>query len=316
MKRLCLAFLTCFCLSSQAKAPTLTVYTYESFVGKNTLGELLVKESLAATGCETRFKVFPTINEAINQLRLEGSKTPADILVGVDSLILPQASQAAEFISPFVPFDRGILAVLHDSSRLGSRSATSFTDFVEGMGKKRFVYEDPRTSSLGKMFLIWTKMAFPEEAKFNAFWKELRKKTLTVAPSWSAAYGLFLNKEADYVLSYTTSPAYHIETDKKPNHPIRAMSFSEGHLSYSESAGILKISKNAECARKWLGLLISPPVQTQLPLLQWMYPVARVQLPASFMNLPEVKALPLPDYSPQELKKLVDAWTLLASDVK
>jgi thiamine transport system substrate-binding protein len=33
---------------------------------------------------------------------------------------------------------------------------------------------------------------------------------VTVTPGWSEAYGLFLEGEADMVLSYTTSPAYHL----------------------------------------------------------------------------------------------------------
>ena len=33
---------------------------------------------------------------------------------------------------------------------------------------------------------------------------------MTVTKGWSEAYGLFLEGEADMVLSYTTSPAYHL----------------------------------------------------------------------------------------------------------
>ena len=33
---------------------------------------------------------------------------------------------------------------------------------------------------------------------------------MTVTPGWSEAYGLFTSGEADMVLSFTTSPAYHI----------------------------------------------------------------------------------------------------------
>jgi hypothetical protein len=35
-------------------------------------------------------------------------------------------------------------------------------------------------------------------------------QTVTVTKGWSEAYGLFLKGESDLVLSYTTSPAYHM----------------------------------------------------------------------------------------------------------
>ncbi len=42
-----------------------------------------------------------------------------------------------------------------------------------------------------------------------------RPKTVTVTKGWSEAYGLFLKGESDPVLSYTTSPAYHLIEEKK-----------------------------------------------------------------------------------------------------
>ena len=41
-------------------------------------------------------------------------------------------------------------------------------------------------------------------------WRKLAPKVVTVTQGWSEAYDLFLKGEADMVLSYTTSPAYHI----------------------------------------------------------------------------------------------------------
>ena len=41
-------------------------------------------------------------------------------------------------------------------------------------------------------------------------WAKLKNRVLTVTPGWSEAYGLFTKGEAPMVLSYTTSPAYHM----------------------------------------------------------------------------------------------------------
>ncbi len=44
-------------------------------------------------------------------------------------------------------------------------------------------------------------------------WAALAPRIVTVTQGWSEAYGLFLDGEADMVLSYTTSPAYHIAVE-------------------------------------------------------------------------------------------------------
>ena len=48
-----------------------------------------------------------------------------------------------------------------------------------------------------------------------------------VTPGWSEAYGLFLEGEADMVLSYTTSPAYHLIAEEDAGYTAAA--FDEGH---------------------------------------------------------------------------------------
>ncbi len=50
-------------------------------------------------------------------------------------------------------------------------------------------------------------------------WRALSAKTVTVTKGWSEAYGLFLKGESNLVLSYTTSPAYHIIAEKKTTTP-------------------------------------------------------------------------------------------------
>jgi thiamine transport system substrate-binding protein len=44
--------------------------------------------------------------------------------------------------------------------------------------------------------------------------QKLKGRVLTVTPGWSEAYGLFTKGEAPMVLSYTTSPAYHVIAEK------------------------------------------------------------------------------------------------------
>lgn len=78
-------------------------------------------------------------------------------------------------------------------------------------------------------------------------WQKLAKKTVTVTKGWSEAYGLFLKGESDLVLSYTTSPAYHILEEKKDNYA--AANFSEGHYLQVEVAARTAASKQPELAQ-------------------------------------------------------------------
>ena len=85
--------------------------------------------------------------------------------------------------------------------------------------------EDPRTSAPGLGFLLWMREVYGDGAP--AAWRRLRPRIVTIAKGWSEAYGLFLKGEADMVLSYSTSPAYHVGAEKKTNY--KAAPFAEGH---------------------------------------------------------------------------------------
>ena len=68
----------------------------------------------------------------------------------------------------------------------------------------KVIYQDPRTSTPGQGLMLWMKSVYGDEAP--TAWAHLAKKTVTVTKGWSEAYGMFLDGEADMVLSYTTSP--------------------------------------------------------------------------------------------------------------
>lgn len=111
-------------------------------------------------------------------------------------------------------------------------------------------------------------------------WQKLAKKTVTVTKGWSEAYGLFLKGEGDMVLSYTTSPAYHLIEEKKSQYA--AANFSEGHYLQVEVAGQLKSSKQPELAQKFMKFMLDKPFQDSIPTGNWMYPVVKSTLPAGF----------------------------------
>jgi thiamine transport system substrate-binding protein len=146
---------------------------------------------------------------------------------------------------------------------------------------------DPRTSTPGLGFAAWTVAVFGD--KVNDYWKALKPNILTMAPGWSAGYGLFTSGEAPLVISYTTSPAYHVEYDKTDRY--QALIFDEGHPMQVEGAGILKGAPNEAGAKKFMDFFITEEAQNTLPLTQWMYPANKnVVLPDSYKQAARVPA--------------------------
>ncbi len=109
----------------------------------------------------------------------------------------------------FVPFDWGWFAFVHDRTKLATPPA-SFEELAASDVK--IVIQDPRSSTPGLGLLLWVKAAYGDRAP--EIWEALADNIVTVTPGWSEAYGLFLEGEADMVLSYTTSPAYHLIAEK------------------------------------------------------------------------------------------------------
>ena len=72
------------------------------------------------------------------------------------------------------------------------------------------------------------------------------------------------------VLSYTTSPAYHIIEEKKTQYA--ADNFPEGHYLQVEVAGVTAHAPHPELARKFLQFMLSSKFQDVIPETNWMYP--------------------------------------------
>mgnify|MGYP001202179797 CR=1 FL=1 len=108
-----------------------------------------------------------------------------------------------------------------------------------------------------------------------------------MTPGWSEAYGLFTKGEVPMVLSYTTSPAYHMVAEDTDRY--QAAPFSEGHYIQIEVAGLLRTSDNKDLARQFLEFMISPAFQNVIPTTNWMYPVVDLgaDLPPAFADLPK-----------------------------
>ena len=113
---------------------------------------------------------------------------------------------------------------------------------------------------------------------------------LSVTNGWSAAYGMFTKGETQIVLSYVTSPAYHLEYEKTERY--QAAIFQEGHYRQIEFAGILKGTKHQKQPREFIDFMLSEKFQNVIPLTNWMFPIIQHQsLPDSYRIVPQPKTL-------------------------
>ena len=316
--------LAAFCLTGGALAderPVLTVYTYDSFVSDWGPGPLVRAAFEAECGCHLNLVGAGDGAALLARLQLEGPRTEADIVLGLDTNLTARALETGLFaphgLAPaldlpigwddpvFLPFDWSWFAFIHDRNRTPN-PPDSFRALIGS--DLSVIIQDPRSSTPGLGLLMWVKAAYGNEAA--AIWEGLAPRILTVTAGWSEAYGLFLDGEADMVLSYTTSPAYHIideDDDTKAAAP-----FTEGHYLQVEVAGIVAGSSQPELAQSFMEFMHSDSFQAALPTTNWMYPalIPADGLPEGFDGLhrPETSLL----FSPEEAAALrdeaLDAW--------
>ena len=280
---------------------TLRIYTYDSFVtwglAAETIGQFEKKYD-----CTVYIETVGDAGNIVNRLIMERSNPQADVIIGIDNTMMSRIL-AERVLSPYrsdnlryvpdelhfdssyhlTPYDYGFFAFVYDSYAIDNPPST-FGNIQDGIWKNRIVISDPRTSSPGLGLLLWTIAAFGENGYIH-FWRSVKNNILTVASSWDEAYSMFLAGEAQIVLSYSTSPAFHIEVEGVNRY--KAFIPQEGAFMQIEGAGIVRNTPNIELAEKFIDFILTTDFQRHIPTTQWMYPVnKRVPLPASFNEIP------------------------------
>ena len=252
-----------------AENEKLTIYTYDSFAAEWGPGPAIKIAFEKDCNCTVEFNATNNAATLLTKIQLEGKQSKADIVLGFDQNFLIDAEKTNLFIKHsikpnlnidwnnpyFTPYDYGQFAFIYDDTRLPN-PPTSMAELLDRNDIK-IIVQDPRTSTPGLGLLLWIKSIYGENSL--SVWQKLNDKIITYTPGWSEAYGMFLENEADMVLSYTTSPAYHLmyeETDK-----YKAASFVEGHYMQIEVAGILKSSKNFKLAQRFMNFISSNEFQ-------------------------------------------------------
>ncbi len=313
--KLLAAGLSFIAIPALADTPVLTVLTYDSFTSEWGPGPAIETAFEATCACDLQFVPGGDGAALLARIQLEGAASEADVVLGLDTsltaaaaatgLFAPHGVSAAttlpvEFADPlFLPFDWGWFAFVYDRTKL-TEAPTSFEALAAS--DLKIVIQDPRSSTPGLGLLLWVKAAHGDRA--GEVWEALADNVVTVTPGWSEAYGLFLEGEADMVLSYTTSPAYHLLAE---NDDTKAAAlFDEGHYLQIEVAGKLAASDQPALADQFLAFMQTESFQSVIPQTNWMYPAVTpaAGLPQGFDAFRPAKSLLLP---PTEAQAARDA---------
>ncbi len=287
-------------LASTAQAqekPVLTVYTYDSFVAEWGPGPQIEAAFEAGCGCDLQLVSAGDGAALLARVRLEGARTDADVVLGLDTnltaaaaetgIFAPHGLDLAEFDMPvdyqdniFLPYDWGYFAFVYDQKTVPN-PPESFEELAAS--DLKVVIQDPRSSTPGLGLLLWIKAAYGDRAP--EIWEALSDNILTVTKGWSESYGMFLAGEADMVLSYTTSPAYHLIAEDDASKA--AAKFNEGHYLQIEVAAKVASSDQSDLADQFMEFVLTEEFQKTIPETNWMYPAVMPStgLPEGFETL-------------------------------
>lgn len=284
---------------------TLTVYTYEAF--PQPIIDLTVERFAGEDGIEVSFERFSDTGGLYQRLMSERDDPVADVVVGLDTtylsdlleedLLEPYHAELADLIDDTLivdptfhalPFDFGGVTLNYDSEEIADPPAT-WDDLLDPRFRDSIVLMNPSTSSPGRAFLLHTILEFGVDGYLD-FWRALKPNILTITGGWFEGYGLYTEGEAPVVLSYETSPAYHVEfegTDRYRNSFVGGEAYAQIEL-----LGIVRGTERRKAAERMVDFLLSRTVQAEVPFNQFMYPVhPEVSIPESFADARDARVL-------------------------
>lgn len=280
-----------------ADPQTLIIYSYDSFASEWGPGPSIIEEFEAMYDVTVELHAPGDGVTVLSQLILEKDNPKADLVIGLDNNLLsrtlneeilePYRSELVSEISSdllfddsyhLTPYDYGYFAICYDREKI-TDLPQSLEDLTKEQYKDSLILMDPRTSTPGLGFLLWTISVYGDD--YLAYWDRLKPSVLTVAEGWSSGYGLFVKEEAPLVLSYSTSPVYHAEYEETTRYG--ALEFSEGNYEHIEGMGIIKGTENRNMAEKFIDHMLSESSQTTIAMTNIMFPsISDIELPVSF----------------------------------
>ncbi|MGE3077331.1 MAG: thiamine ABC transporter substrate binding subunit [Dehalococcoidia bacterium] len=309
---------------------TLTVITHDSF----NLNEDLIKQFETDNGVTVKLLPKGDAGAMLTSLILTKKNPEGDVAFGVDNTLLSRALDEGVFegySSPLLnrvpnefqaeganvvtPVDYGYVNFNYDIDALKKLNVAppqTLEDLTKPEYKGLVVVENPASSSPGLAFLIATVDYFGE-SKYLDWWKAMRANDLKVVDGWETAYYTNFSLSGGsqpIVLSYATSPAFEqlFADPPRPDAPTANLLVAKGLFRQVEYIGVLKGTKKAALAHKFIDFMLSVPVQEDIPEQMAVFPVNEdATVPEAFTEFSAVD-VPAADVSASEIAKNRDKW--------
>lgn len=302
-----------------------TVYASSSFVAKWGPGPALVTLFEKQNNLKVDFVESSDVAMTLQKISFEGKNSVADVVVGLDQFDLARTTSKIKWkeisknsninYSPeieqlatqttFSAYDWAPMSFVTRQDL--AVTVEKLDDLLKPELKGKIALQDPRTSSPGLQFLIWV---FENKTQTEArqFLKSLNQQVHSYSSGWSAAYGLFKNKQADIVFSYVTSPVYHLTEEKDSS--FVSLEFQESHPLQIEFAGIPESCKNCDGAQKFVQFLQTTEAQKILMAKNYMLPIeSKNKSSTPFDSVKVYKTAPFKVYDKAQLDEWIQIWS-------
>lgn len=273
------------------------------------------------TGAKVEHIEANDAGSALNQAVRDLGSPSADVLYGIDNVLLSRAEEAGilqpytpvlahriqdEFrffqgsrpedaAWPATPVDHGYIAVNVDSSHAALRDAnvTDLDDVRDHAGL--LVTEDPNTSSVGLGFLLATIATYGEEG-WKGYWSDLFDGGVLVTAGWSEAYEQHFSGgygpsigglgDKPLVASYTESPAYEAYYGRPADALAHVVTAPRSTFQQVQTMAILEGTDDLAAAQAWIEFTLTDAFQELAAPGNAVYPVvAGIDVAATYGGL-------------------------------
>lgn len=312
-----------------SKNVKLIVYANSYFVGAFGPGPQIKAEFEKICHCTVEYVDVGTSIMGLERIKLDQTRR-VDVILGLDHLLLNRAAHSVRFqeinrpkikwhasiekyVYPrFIPYDWSPMGFVYNKNNVteGFLKSKTLKEALKNLQKKSISLVDPTLSPVGLEFIYWLFAKFGlAESIDSEVLSLLRDKVHSYSPSWSAAYGLFKNKQTSVTFSYLTSLVYHWHTEKDFNYQF--LELEDGHPVQIEYAAVPNSCWNCGGAKKFIEFITRPQSQKLLAEKNYMLPVLDgTELNEIYKTLAQPKILgpdKLEDFARAE-SQIVKSW--------
>jgi thiamine transport system substrate-binding protein len=253
-----------------------------------------------------------------------------DVLFGVDNLLMQRALDADVFqphvaqgldtvpdrfkLDPdnrLTPIDTGYVCVNYRDDQLPADvTPLSLDDLRRPELASTFITQNPESSTPGLAFLFATIATYGEDG-WQDYWRDLRANGVAVTSGWSEAWAEYVGGDPGgdkaIVNSYASSPVF--EGLFGGDDPTISSIIADSCFAQIEFAGVLVGTESPTTAGKLVDYLLTPKVQSDIPLNMFVEPVSSAaSIPDDFARwaVPVDAPLTLP---PDQIAANQARWT-------